>query len=160
MGSRAVPLRFDTLAGSKLARRILSGCCRALRCVPVSRCTACLLACNAADLALPFGCSCGRATSAAFCHGYRVPAYLAGDVRQTVHADHCDGFDQAWLNGRGELTAQCLPHQISFAGHALTSSTIFSVKHNYEIKDLQAIMKAKSQDISRRHYGTHRLHGA
>lgn len=105
MGSRAVPLRFDTLAGSKLARRILSGCCRALRCVPVSRCTACLLACNAADLALPFGCSCGRATSAAFCHGYRVPAYLAGDVRQTVHADHCDGFDQALAARYGSTDA-------------------------------------------------------
>ena len=101
----AVPLRFDTLAGSRLARRIPSGCCRALRCVPVSRCTACLLACNAADLALPFGCSCGRATSAAFCHGYRVPAYLAGDVRQTVHADHCDGFDQALAARHGSTDA-------------------------------------------------------
>lgn len=38
---------------------------------------------------------------------------------------------------------------ISFAGHALTSSTILSVRHNNEIKGLQAIMKAKSQDISR-----------
>ena len=122
----AVPLRFDTLASSRLACRIPSGCCRALHCVPVSRCNAggsvYLLACHAAapvcavlaaDLARPCGCSCGRATSAVICHGYRTPAYLAGDVRQTVHADHCDGFDQAWLNGRGELTAQCLPYQQS-----------------------------------------------
>ena len=50
----AVPLRFDTLASSRLERRIPSGCCRALRCVPVSRCnaggSACLLACRAAAL--------------------------------------------------------------------------------------------------------------
>ena len=36
----AVPLRFDTLAGSRLARRIPGVCCRALRCLPVSRCKA------------------------------------------------------------------------------------------------------------------------
>ena len=119
MGSRAVPLRFDTLAGSKLARRIPCACCRALRCVPVSRCNAGGSACArcsatpqrwcapclAADLARPFGCSCGRATSAAFCRGYRAPAYLAGAVRQTVHADHFDGLDQALAARHGATGA-------------------------------------------------------
>ena len=55
----AVPLRFDTLASSRLARRNPGVCCRALRCAPVFRCNAggyaCLLACRAAALvrALP-----------------------------------------------------------------------------------------------------------
>ena len=102
----AVPLRFDTLAGSRLARRLPGIRCRALRCAPVSRCnaggSACLLACRAlhwcvqclaAGLARPCGCSSGRATWVAICHGYRAPAYLAGAVGQTVHADHFDGLD-------------------------------------------------------------------
>ena len=47
-------------------------------------------------------------------------------------------------------TCSCkIARLISFAGHALTFSTFFSVKYKYEIKGLQAIMKAKSQDISR-----------
>ena len=105
----AVPFRFDTLAGFRLARRIPGVRCRALRCVPVSRCnaggSACLLACRAAALARPCSCSCGRATSAAICHGYRAPAYLAGTVGQTVHADHCDGFDQALAARHGSTGA-------------------------------------------------------
>ena len=79
---------------------------RALRCAPVSRCnaggSACLLACRAqrwcapclaADLARPCGGSSGRVTSATICHGYRAPAYLAGAVGQTVHAEYFDGLD-------------------------------------------------------------------
>ena len=102
----AVPLRFDTLASSRLARRNPGVCCRALRCAPASRCnaggSACLLACRAqrwcapclaADLARPCGGSSGRATSATICHGYRAPAYLAGAVGQTVHAEYFDGLD-------------------------------------------------------------------
>ena len=61
--------------------------------------------CLAADLARPFGCSCGRTTSAAICHGYRAPAYLAGAVGQTVHADHFDGFDLALAARHGSTDA-------------------------------------------------------
>jgi len=111
-------LRFDTLASSRLARRIPGVRCRALRCAPVSRRnaggSACLLACRAqrwrapclaADLVRPRGCSCGRATSAVFCHGYRAPAYLAGAVGQTVHADHFDGLDRALAARHGSTGA-------------------------------------------------------
>ena len=57
---------------------------------------------------------------------------------------HCKSITMcAW-------TCSCkIARLISFAGHALTFSTFFSVKYKYEIKGLQAIMKAKSQDISR-----------
>lgn len=47
-------------------------------------------------------------------------------------------------------TCSCkIARLITFAGHTLTFSTFFSVKHNNKIKGLQAIMKAKSHDISR-----------
>ena len=39
------------------------------------------------------------------CHGYRASAYLAGAVRQTVHADHCDGFVQALAARHGSTGA-------------------------------------------------------
>ena len=83
-------------AGAMLA--VLRACWPA---TPQHWCALCL----APDLARPCGCSCGRATSAAICHGYRAPAYLAGVVGQTVHADHCDGFDQALAARHGSTGA-------------------------------------------------------
>lgn len=61
--------------------------------------------CLAPDLARPCSCSCGCATSAAICHGYRAPAYLAGTVGQTVHADHFDGLDRALAARHGSTDA-------------------------------------------------------
>jgi hypothetical protein len=78
-------------------------------CVPAGlpRRSAWCAPCLAAGLARPCSCSCGRATSVAICHGYRAPAYLAGAMGQTVHADHFHGFDQALAARHGSTDAVC-----------------------------------------------------
>ena len=113
----AVPLRFDTLASSRLARRIPGVCCRALR---VSLRVQCWRFCVPASLSLrsaglrrawpqiwrvrAAGCVAAQLRPQ-ICHGYRASAYLAGAVRQTVHADHCDGFVQALAARHGSTGA-------------------------------------------------------
>ena len=126
----AVPLRFDTLASSRLERRIPSVCCRALRCVTVSRCNAggsallraCWPAtpqrwcapCLAADLARPCSCSCGRATSAAIFHGYRAP---------NCPCEPFDGFDQALAARHGSTDAARFRHSTVVAAPAIAFRT-------------------------------------
>ena len=112
----AVPLRFDTLASSRLARRIPGVCCRALR---VSLRVQCWRFCVPAGLRHP---SAGlrrawqqiwRVRAAARVAAQlrpcsataTVPAYLAGAVGQTVHADHFDGLDRALAARHGSTGA-------------------------------------------------------
>lgn len=118
MGSRAVPLRFDALTGSRLASRISGVCCRALRCVPVSRCnaggSACLLACHAAALvcAVP-GRRSGASVRLIFWprnFGRDLPRLPYAGVfgwrrGQAVHVDNFDGFDQALVARHGSTDA-------------------------------------------------------
>ena len=79
--------------------------------------------CLAAALARPCSCSCGRATSAAICHGYRAPAYWAGTVGQTVHADHFDGFDHALVARHGSTDAARFRHSTVVAAPAIAFRT-------------------------------------
>jgi hypothetical protein len=71
--------------------------------------------------------------------GLPPPSSTLRTIALQIHNNVCAG------------TCSCkIARLISFAGYALTSSTFFSLKYNYEIKGLQAIMKAKSHNIS--HY--------
>lgn len=130
---RTVPLRFDTLASYKLARRIPGVRYRALHCVPVSRCNAGgsvrALACHAAVLvcAVPgrrSGASVrlvvwprkfGRRSATAT---VRRCIWLAPWAKLSMRTISMD-LTGHWRSGmvrrtrRGDGTAQCLPHQQS-----------------------------------------------
>ena len=77
-------------------------------------------------------------TQGSAARGLPPPSSTLRTIALQIHNNVCAG------------TCSCkIARLISFAGHALTSSTFFSVKHNNEIRGLQVIMKVKSHNISR-----------